>query len=295
MTRRVTHAPARKAAANHLYFGDNLDVLRKHIRDESVDLVYLDPPFKSDQSYNVLFKEKEGVSSSAQVQAFEDTWEWDERAALSYRDTVQGGGQLAETLLAFRRLVGESAMLAYLSMMAPRLAELRRVLKPAGTLYLHCDPTASHYLKLLLDAVFGPTNFLSEVTWKRTGTHSSAKRWGPVHDTLLVYAKAAGQQTWNRLYRPLSEAHLERHYRLVDAHGRRYDLGELTAPGTRNGRSGVPWRGFDVTALGRHWTTTVDKLEEMHVAGLVVIPENGGWPRRVRYMDESKGSAVGDV
>jgi len=164
-------------AANTLYYGDNLDILRDHVRDESVDLVYLDPPFNSNASYNVLFAAQDGTRSAAQIKAFEDTWRWDQAAAYDYQRTVEAGGQVSQALQAFHTLLGPSNMLAYLAMMAPRLKELRRALRPTGSLYLHCDPTASHYLKLVLDAVFGAANFRSEIIWKRTSAHSSAKRW----------------------------------------------------------------------------------------------------------------------
>ena len=141
--------------SNSLYYGDNLDILRRYVEDESVDLIYLDPPFNSNQTYNILFQEKDGTQSASQIKAFGDTWHWDEAAARSYEDAVEAGGQVAEAMQAFRKLIGSNDMLAYLSMMAPRLVELRRVLKPTGSLYLHCDPTASHFLKLLLDAIFG--------------------------------------------------------------------------------------------------------------------------------------------
>lgn len=281
--------------SNLLFYGDNLDVLRRHIGDESVDLIYLDPPFNSNASYNVLFAAKDGSQAAAQIQAFEDTWRWDDVAARQFHETVAAGGAVADVLLGFERIVPASDMLAYLAMMAPRLVELRRVLKPTGSLYLHCDPTASHYLKLLLDGVFGPENFLNEVIWRRTGTHSSARRWGPVHDVLLYFAREAGEHRWNRPYVPLDADHRERHYRHIDAQGRRYAHGELTGAGKRRGRSGVPWRGFDPNDLGRHWTTTVEKLEELYAAGRVYLPEGGGWPRLIRYEDESKGRAVGDV
>lgn len=280
---------------NTLYYGDNLDVLRQHVPADSVDLVYLDPPFKSNQDYNVLFEEKDGSEAAAQIKAFEDTWEWDEGAARTFADVVERGGKVAQVMLAFQTFLGGTDMLAYLSMMAPRLVELRRVLKPTGSLYLHCDPAASHYLKMLLDAVFGPENFLSEVIWRRTGTHSSARRWGPVHDSILFYAKSAGDHFWNRLYVPLSEEHRKRHYRLEDDEGRVFTHGELTAPGTRNGRSGLPWRGFDVTAIGRHWSTTIDKLDALDAEGRIYFPPDGGWPRLIRYEAESKGRALGDV
>src|SRR5207302_1565733 len=155
---------------NLLYYGDNLDVLRRHIDDETVDLVYLDPPFKSNQDYNVLFSEH-GTKAAAQIKAFEDTWTWDESAARSYEETVERGGDVARALISFRTFLGTSDMLAYLSMMAPRLVEMRRVMKATASIYLHCDPTASHYLKMLMDSVFDPTNFRNEIIWRRTRAH----------------------------------------------------------------------------------------------------------------------------
>src|SRR2546429_2184631 len=180
-----------RMADNVLYYGDNVDVLRRYIKDETVDLVYLDPPFKSDQNYNVLFAAKDGTQAAAQIQAFEDTWHWDESAARQYEEVVEQGGRVSEVLQAFRLFLGTNDVLAYLSMMAPRLVELHRALKSTGSLYLHCDPTASHYLKLLLDAVFQPVNFRSEITWRRTNAHSKlSKQYGPIHDILLFYSKS---------------------------------------------------------------------------------------------------------
>ena len=178
---------------NHLYYGDNLDVLRRHVADESVDLVYLDPPFNSNASYNVLFAERDGTQAAAQIKAFEDTWRWDAGAARAFEDVVEAGGRVSQAMQAFRTFLGDTDMLAYLAMMAPRLVELRRVLEPTGSLYLHCDPTASHYLKMLLDAVFEAKCFRNEIIWKRTGSHSSAKKFGPIHDVLL-YLEPHGQE-----------------------------------------------------------------------------------------------------
>jgi site-specific DNA-methyltransferase (adenine-specific) len=185
---------------NKLYYGDNYEVLQRYVKDESVDLVYLDPPFNSRQDYNVLFAEKDGSQSSSQIHAFEDTWEWDVDAERSYLHIVENiGGRVADAMRAFKTFLGGSDMMAYLAMMAPRLIELRRVLRETGSIYLHCDPTASHYLKILMDAVFGPQFFRSEVIWKRTNTHSDAKRWSPVSDTLLYYAKG-DDPIWNSIY-----------------------------------------------------------------------------------------------
>ena len=184
---------------NLLYYGDNLDVLRRHVETESVDLVYLDPPFNSNASYNVLFAEKSGKQAAAQIKAFEDTWRWDEGAARAFQEVVEAGGRVSQAMQAFRTFLGDTDMLAYLAMMAPRLVELRRVLKPTGSIYLHCDPTASHYLKMLMDAVFGPELFRNEIIWKRTTAHSSAKRYAPVHDVILFYARSAIAPIWNAI------------------------------------------------------------------------------------------------
>jgi len=202
---------------NTLFYGDNLDILREYVADELVDLVYLDPPFNSNATYNVLFRAPTGEQSQAQIEAFGDTWHWNVHAEEAFDQVIHSeNSDAAEMLRAMRSFLKENDMMAYLAMMAVRLLELHRVLKPSGALYLHCDPTASHYLELLLDSIFGPHNFLNEVIWKRTGTHSSARRWGPVHDVIFYYAKAESEHVWNRPYVPLSEKHLETHYRKID-------------------------------------------------------------------------------
>ncbi len=279
---------------NKLYYGDNLDVLRRYIPDESVDLVYLDPPFNSDATYNVLFKEHNGAEAAAQIRAFEDTWRWDRTSALTYQETVEAGGRLSEALQAFRKLVGESDMLAYLSMMAPRLRELHRVLKPAGSIYLHCDPTASHYLKLLMDSVFGPKSFRSEIVWKRTSAHSSAKRYGPVHDVILFSTKT-GSYVWNPVFQPYSGSYVRSFYRHVDPHERRYRLSDLTGAGIRHGKTGEVWRGIDVTAKGRHWMVPPKELDRLDKEGRIHWPEKGEMPSYIRYLDEMPGVPLQDV
>src|SRR5664280_487602 len=174
--------------ANTLYYGDNLQVMREHIADESVDLVYLDPPFNSNQNYNVLFAERDGTKSQAQIKAFGDTWHWDEGAARAYQEVVERGGDVANVMRAFRTILGDNDMLAYLAMMAPRLMELRRVLKPSGSIYLHCDPTASHYLKMLMDGVFGVNCYRADIRWQRTSAHANALlNYAFVSDQLLFY------------------------------------------------------------------------------------------------------------
>ncbi len=277
---------------NTLYYGDNLEILRRYIDNESVDLIYLDPPFKSNQDYNVLFQEQDGSRSAAQILAFGDTWQWDITAAAAYREMVEKGGRLSEALQAFRRLVGDSDMLAYISMMAPRLVELRRVLKPTGSIYLHCDPTASHYLKLLMDAIFGPQNCRNEIIWKRTFAHGGASRWGDVHDTLLFYTKS-DTYNWSRVMQAHDESYLERKYRFSDERGK-YRLVVLTGPGTTKGASGQAWHGYDPTVGGRHWAVPGkalailesegvkipsglhDQLDLLYEHGLIRFPEKAG-------------------
>jgi len=296
---------------NLLYYGDNLDILRRYVKDESVDLIYLDPPFKSNQDYNVLFKERNGKQSAAQIHAFEDTWQWDEAAALAYKEVVEAGGKVSQAMQAFHTYLGPNDMLAYLAMMAPRLVELRRVLKTTGSIYLHCDPTASHYLKILMDAVFGPEHFLNEIIWKRTSAHSAAVRWNDVHDVILLYSRADSYR-WNRVLLAHSDEYAAR-YRHKDEAGRLWTDDNLTGPGVRHGDSGAEWRGFDPTARGLHWKvsaktveaivgsekaeslSTTEKLDVLDAHGFIHWPKSstGGYPRFKRYLSE--GTPVQDV
>ena len=281
---------------NQLYFGDNLEILRgQHIPAGSVDLIYLDPPFNSNATYNVLFAEKSGEKSAAQITAFEDTWQWGEEAEGAYRDAVTlGPRKLADLLQALRAFLGQNNMMAYLTMMAVRLVELHRVLKPTGSLYLHCDPTASHYIKLLLDAIFGHKRFLSEIVWKRTSAHSSAKRPGPSHDILFLYSKSESY-IWNPLFTLHDPKYIQSHYTQTDPDGRHWMPDNLTAMGVRRGSSGQPWRGFDVAAKGNHWKFTIENLEELDREGKIYWPTAGGWPRYKRYLDEVKGVPIQDL
>jgi len=211
---------------NVLYFGDNLEILRKYIPDNSIDLIYLDPPFNSKKDYNILFKENGGVESEAQIKAFTDTWHWTQKAEDTYHEIVTKGPlKVGKLIGALHDSIGNNDVMAYLVMMTIRLVELHRVLKDTGSLYLHCDPTASHYLKLVLDQIFGPANFLREIVWAY-GTPSGGRVAGakPVkgHDTILAYAKNYGQHTYNRLYLPYSEKYVEERFTYVDETGRRY-------------------------------------------------------------------------
>jgi DNA modification methylase len=287
---------------NVLYYGDNLDILRgrdgqnrQYFPDESVDLIYLDPPFNSKRSYNLLFKDQHGVQAPSQMRAFDDTWTW-ARASDDYDAVVNGTVapfRVQRALRALSDLLGTSEMMAYLAMMTPRLMEMHRVLKATGSLYLHCDPLASHYLKIVLDTIFGPTNFRSEIVWKRTSAHSSAKRYGPVHDVLLFYTKSDAF-TWNQQYEPHDPAYVASHYRNEDAHGR-FMPDNLTAAGVRSGSSGQPWRGFEPAKKGNHWKFTIDNLERLDKEGRIYWPAAGGWPRYRRYLHEMQGVPLQDT
>ena len=292
-----------------LYYGDNLDVIRRHLKDETVDLVYLDPPFNSAQSYNAFFHEKDGTDAASQIRAFEDTWHWDIETRRAYDALTEQPGKVSDVMQAFYIFLGGNDMMAYLTMMAPRLLELRRVLKPTGSLYLHCDPTASHYLKLLCDAVFGHAVCRNEIIWQRTAAHGGAKRWGPVHDVIHFFTKSDGY-AWGYPSVPHHPEYVEKHFRLVDENGRRFQAISLTGAGTRKGESGQPWKGINPTAVGRHWAvpgkviqrenlsgeTVQDRLDALDGAGLIYWPKaEDGTPRLKWYADELSGMAPGDV
>jgi adenine specific DNA methylase Mod len=281
--------------ANTLYYGDNLEILRQYIKDETVDLIYLDPPFNSNANYNVLFAEHSGDKSSAQIQAFEDTWTWGEDSDQAYREMVERGGRVSEALQAFRHLLGQSNMMAYLAMMTPRLVELHRVLKTTGSLYLHCDPTASHYLKLLMDAIFGPEAFKTEIIWKRSSAHSDAKQGrvqhGRIHDVILFYTKN-NDWIWNPVYTPYDPEYIEQFYRFIEPEtGRRYRLGDLTGPG--GAAKGNPQ--YEVMGVIRYWRFSKEKMEELIRQGRIIQTNPGTVPAYKRYLDEMPGIPLQDL
>jgi site-specific DNA-methyltransferase (adenine-specific) len=289
-------AMAKPGVPNHLYYGDNLQVLRDDIADESVDLIYLDPPFNSQANYNVLFRAPTGEQSQAQIEAFEDTWHWNDSAERAFDEVIQSGNtDAAEMLRAMRAFLKENDMMAYLTMMAARLLQLHRVLKETGSLFLHCDPSASHYLKILLDAVFGPHSFQNEIVWKRTSAHSSSKRFGPVHDIILYYAKG-DTPVWNPIFQPYDQTYIDAFYTHVDPDGRRWQRSDLTGAGVRHGETGLVWRGIDVTAKGRHWAYPPTQLDVMDAAGRIHWPKkDGGAPRLKNYLDEQAGMPLQDI
>ena len=279
-----------------LYYGDNLDILRSHIPDESIDLIYLDPPFNSQRSYNVLFRESTGAASEAQIEAFEDTWHWGAAAAQTYDDVMTGPHQnVARILKAMVDGLGHNDVTAYLTMMAIRLAELQRVLKPTGSIYLHCDPTTGHYLKELIDSVFGPVRFRNEIVWQRTSAHADARQgaqhFGRVHDLILFYTKSE-ELTWNPQHIPHDEKYMRTHYPYTEPEtGRRYGLWDITGPG--GAAKGNP--RYEIFGIKKYWRYSEAKMEEKIREGRIVQPRPGAIPREVRYLDESPGAPIGTV
>ncbi len=282
---------------NLLYYGDNLDVLRRHVADESVDLVYLDPPFNSNASYNVLFAERDGTQAASQIKAFEDTWRWDEGAARAFEEIVEAGGRVSQAMQAFRTFLGDTDMLAYLAMMAPRLIELRRVLRPTGSLYLHCDPTASHYLKMLLDAVFGPAQFRNEIIWLRSknpkGSQFEMKRFSPFTDTILYYAKSdATVVNLDRIRIPLNTEEWADKYPCKDEHGP-YADGPILRSGSMGARPNLvyEYKGFTPGPAG--WRVKREVLEEIDRKGNLAWTKTGAVRRKLRPEDIEKGQPIG--
>ncbi|MFA7296230.1 MAG: DNA methyltransferase [Dehalococcoidia bacterium] len=279
---------------NTLYYGDNLAVLRD-FPDECVDLVYLDPPFNSARAYNVLFKEAKGAESEAQIEAFGDTWKWGPHTSETYDEVVSRGDDVGRLLQSFVQALGHNDVTAYLTMMAPRLVELRRVMKPTASIYLHCDPTASHYLKVLMDAIFGPTNFVNEIIWKRSDAHNDsgqgAKHFGRIHDSIMMYRRSP-DATFSALYTPLPEATISNWYKHVEPEtGRRYNLGDITGPG--GAAKGNPL--YEFLGVTRYWRYSRERMQELHDQGRIVQRRPGAVPAIKRYLDESRGVQMQDV
>ena len=273
---------------NTLFYGDNLDILREYVPDESVDLIYLDPPFNSNRSYNVLFKDESGEDSQSQIIAFKDTWYWGVEAQLTYADLVRDApASIALMISALYQFIGTNQMMAYLVMMTSRLMELHQVLKPTGSIYLHCDPTASHYLKVVMDTIFGAETFRNEIVWKRTTAHNDPTRWGRVHDTLLYYSKS-DEPTWNDVFTPYDDEYKAR-FRFSDPDGRRWTDGDLSAKGLSGGGYTYEYKG--ATSL---WRVPLETMKRLDAEGKLHFTKKGGI-RLKRYLDESPGLPVQDV
>jgi len=280
---------------NRLFYGDNLGVLRKHIASGSVDLCYIDPPFNSKRNYFQIYT-NQGSEDRAQAQAFVDTWEWGSDAIEGFKwltDVSRLNGdplnpsaavltrQTVALIRGLSEVLGEGSLFAYIVHMTQRIVEIHRVLKPTGSFYLHCDPTASHYLKLVCDAVFCGQGgeYLGEVIWRRTNSRSTTGRWPRLHDVILQYSRS-----FNWTFVPqtaLGELAKTPHTLITGADGKKYNTFELTGAGlTQDGESGRPWRGFSPAAMGRHWGYNHAQLEEWVAGDLIHFPKNGGFPRR---------------
>ena len=272
-----------QTVANTLYYGDNLPILKAYVADSSVDLIYLDPPFNSNASYDVLLKSPGGQDSAAQIEAFDDSWHWNAASELAF-DAVMtsSNSDAAHVMAAFLSFLKRNDLMAYLAMMAVRLLELHRVLKPTGSIYLHCDPTASHYLKILMDAVFGMENYRNEITWQRTSAHSDGTRWGKNTDVILFYSKSEAW-TWNKLYVPYEEKYLSR-FRFSDADGRKWMDDNASAKGLSGGGY-----QYDYNGAVSLWRYPLETMQRLDAEGRLHFTKAGGI-RLKRYLDEAKGS-----
>ena len=267
---------------NKLYYGDCLTVMNE-MKLGSVDLIYLDPPFNSNRTYNAIYKDETGNPLPDQIEAFCDAWELDEereRAIRTMPVLMRESGiddDTAELWRLWMRALRHTQprLLAYLSYMGERLLVMHRILKPTGSLYLHCDPTTSHYIKALLDAIFGHSQFRSEIVWKRSGGKSDARRWGITTDRLLFYTKS-DHYTWNRQYQAHDPEYVTKAYRYDDGDGRgKYRRLPLHAAGIREGESGKGWHGYDPTVHNRHWATPTKGIMHQYILEHELIP---GWP-----------------
>jgi len=285
---------------NTLFYGDNLPILRDYFPDESVDLIYLDPPFNSSRSYNVLFRDESGKEADSQITAFEDTWHWGEDAQSTFHDLRQSApAHVASMINALREFIGANQMMAYLVMMTARLIELHRVLKPTGSIYLHCDPTASHYLKVVMDTIFGVQNFRNEIVWKRQSAHSDAKTKFPdVADIILFYVKSKAE-SFVPQYGAHNADYVERFYRFDDNDGRgAYQLADMASPNPRPNMM-YEWNGFPFPAKG--WRYQLETMKKLHGEKRIWYPTHQDGtldfskrPRLKRYLNEMEGSIITD-
>ncbi|MDV2988841.1 MAG: DNA methyltransferase [Dehalogenimonas sp.] len=281
---------------NVLYYGDNLEILRKHIPNESVDLIYLDPPFNSKRDYNILFKDKHGIESEAQIEAFTDSWHWTQPAQDTYQQIVTKCPiNVSKLIGALHDVLGHNDVMAYLVMMTVRLVELHRVLKPTGSLYLHCDPTMSHYIKLVLDQIFGPTKYRNEIIWKRSSAHSDsgqgAKHLGRLHDTIFFYSKS-DNYTSNMEFLEYNEDYVSNFYKHIEPEtGRTYRLDNLAGPG--GAAKGNPQ--YEFLGVTRYWRYSQKRMQELYEQGRIIQTRPGAVPAYKRYLDEMPGTPLQDI
>ena len=277
--------PNRNFKSRTLYHGDNLDFLRG-MNSGTVNLIATDPPFNKGRDFHAT------PDSLAAGAKFQDRWKWDDDDDDAWVDQITDDwSSVMDVISGARRSYGDD-MGAFLCFIAVRLIEMRRILADDGSIYLHCDPTASHYLKQLMDGVFGKDNFRSEIVWQRTSAHPSAKRWANTYDFLLFYTKGSSY-VWNPMYQDSDENYVRTHYIYEDSQGR-YRAADLTGAGVSSGPSGQEWRGFNPTRMGRHWSNVPEKLDEMNVQGLIHWPaKRGGWPaKKVYWADAQRGRPV---
>ena len=288
---------------NRLYYGDCLTIMRDHMKLASADLIYLDPPFNSDQSYNAIYKDETGRPLPDQIAAFNDLWTLNEDREREIRMMpvlMRESGIEDDTVEFWKFWMNalrntQPRLLAYLAYMVQRLVVMKTLLRPTGSVYLHCDPTASHYIKVMMDGIFGHSNFRSEIIWKRTSAHSAAHRFGPVHDVLLFFTKS-DKFTWNPLYQDYDQSYVDTFYSHENNDGRRWRRSDLTGAGVRHGETGEDWRGINVTQKGRHWSRPPKALDILDAQGKIHWPKKeGGIPMLKRYLDEQKGVPLQDV
>lgn len=273
---------------NTLYYGDNLKILRDHIPNQSVDLIYLDPPFNSNRNYNVLFKDESGQEMTSQIRAFEDTWHWSPSAEETLYSLVNHkAGEMLSALCSF---MGKNQMTAYLVMMTVRLIELHRVLKPTGSLYLHCDPTSSHYLKIVLDCIFGVENYRTEIVWKRTSQHGNVSvSYGEITDIIFYFSKS-NKFIFNKNFVPYSKEYLDGFYRFIDEKGRRFRLSDLRNPGYRPNLI-YDYKGYKPHPNG--WAVSLEKMKKLDEEGRLHFPKSmDGRIQLKRFLDEMPGNPV---
>ena len=289
-----------------LFHGDNLDFMRA-MNSESVDLIATDPPFNKGRDFHAT------PDSLAAGASFQDRWSWEKDVHQEWVDQLTDDHPALMEAIESAMHAHSDGMGAYMCFMAVRLLAMRRILKPTGSIYLHCDPTASHYLKAVMDAIFGEKNFRNEIIWKRTSAHNRARRFGPVHDVILFYSRS-DKYKWNRIYQTYDDNYVANFYKHNDERGK-YRTGDLTGPGTREGSSGSAWRSYDPTTAGRHWELPPDRslpewfewpdgyaqmnvqerLEVLDSQGLVYWPPKGKVPAFKRYLDAMGGMAAQDI
>jgi DNA modification methylase len=279
---------------SQLYYGDNLEIMKEKMTSESVDLIYLDPPFNSARNYNMMYTTMTGMPVSEQEEAFCDTWTLgaDKIDKMHHMPLIMREYGIDDRQIQFFDALLPSlqhtqpALLSYMIYMVERLLEMKRILKPTGSIYLHCDSTASHYIKLMLDAIFGHNNFRNEIIWKRSNPHNDAKKWGAIHDTIFFYTKSS-KYTWQGVYTPYDDEYIKNNYKYKDDHGQ-YSLTSITAPGGRGST-------YDFLGITRCWRYSIEKIKKLYDEGLIIQTQQGNVPRFKRYLHTMPGIPIQDV